>query len=319
MSSGAPSGPPVEETLAWEAEQAPRAAVAAIVSGLLTLAGIAVGIAGSRDVPQVTINTGLHDAANPAAPNGLSAPKVDFYNHHLASLTISGVCTALAAPLAAATLYYLYKAVRARRPEAGQGGLIALVAGGVATLVGTLVLQIALAVSIGDFVDGSDHSTKAAHDALQPSAVVAGSLVGGVGRLALGVGFVIVALNAMRVGLLTRFMGVLGIMAGVFFLPFLPGLPIVQTFWLLALGVLFLGRMPSGTPPAWETGRAEPWPTRQELMEQQQREREAKGAGMPPDAAGGTGRTPKDLPPPGPVEPAPERPEHSRSKKKRRR
>src|SRR5581483_9250818 len=104
-------------------------------------------------------------------------------------------------------------------------------------------------------------------------------------------------------------MGVLGIMAGVFFLPFLPGLPIVQTFWLIALGVLLVGRMPSGTPPAWETGRAEPWPTRQEMMEQQQR---AKG-GTP--SAGGSGRTPKDLPPPAPVESAPERPQHARSKK----
>ena len=76
------------------------------------------------------------------------------------------------------------------------------------------------------------------------------------------------ALNAMRVGLLTRFMGVLGIIVGVLFvIPLEGALPIVKVFWLVALGVLFLGRWPGGMPPAWVTGEAQPWPTQQELRE----------------------------------------------------
>jgi hypothetical protein len=35
---------------------------------------------------------------------------------------------------------------------------------------------------------------------------------------------------------------------------------VILTLWLLLLGVLFLGRWPGGTPPAWRTGQAEPWP-----------------------------------------------------------
>ena len=35
---------------------------------------------------------------------------------------------------------------------------------------------------------------------------------------------------------------------------------LVLPFWLVALGVLFLGRWPRGVPPAWSTGRAQPWP-----------------------------------------------------------
>ena len=51
----------------------------------------------------------------------------------------------------------------------------------------------------------------------------------------------------MRVGLLTRFMGVLGIIVGVLFIiPLGSSLPIVQAFWLCALGALFLGRWPRG-------------------------------------------------------------------------
>ena len=77
------------------------------------------------------------------------------------------------------------------------------------------------------------------------------------GVLALGFWLVKGSLDAMRVGLLTRFMGVMGIALG-------PALVLgfgllVLPLWLVALGVLFLGRWPRGMPPAWITGRAEPW------------------------------------------------------------
>jgi hypothetical protein len=35
--------------------------------------------------------------------------------------------------------------------------------------------------------------------------------------------------------------------------------------------VLFLQRSPGGTPPAWRTGRAEPWPSSADLRAQRQR------------------------------------------------
>ena len=122
-----------------------------------------------------------------------------------------------------------------------------------------------------------------------------------------------VSLNAMRVGLLTRFMGVLGIMAGVFLaFPFF-SIPIVQAFWLVAAGILFLGKLPN-MPPAWETGRAEPWPTRQQMLEAQ---------GKLPAQRGGRPSTPppsSSTPPPAdPFGNGPERTQHPRSKKKKRR
>jgi hypothetical protein len=55
---------------------------------------------------------------------------------------------------------------------------------------------------------------------------------------------------------------VLGILVGVLMvLPLLQGPPVVQSFWLIALGALFLGLWPRGVPPAWRTGQAEPWPS----------------------------------------------------------
>jgi hypothetical protein len=76
---------------------------------------------------------------------------------------------------------------------------------------------------------------------------------------------VLLGLNSMRAGLLTRFMGVLGIICGAA-LVLLPQNPIV-VFWLLALAALFARRWPQGMPPAWETGTAVPWPSSAEVAE----------------------------------------------------
>lgn len=302
--------PSVEESLAWEAQWAPRAAVVAILAGLATIAGTLISNIALRDRPQVTIHQGLADIADPGSNHGLLERLLLHIDDHLLPFTGGQILSALAGPLTALALIYLFRATQARNPGFGRGALIALVAGGVASLIGGIVGPTAVAMSISDFVSSANHSTTAAHDALQPSAALTAGLVAFVGRVALGIGLVLVALNAMRVGLLTRFMGILGIMAGAFMaFPFIQ-LPIVQAFWLVAVGVLFLGRFPNGTPPAWETGRAEPWPTRQEMLEQQ---------GKLP--ASGKGTPAKSAPPPAadPIGTAPERPAHVRSKKKKRR
>jgi hypothetical protein len=310
MAAETTPAPTVEESLAWEAQWAPRAAVVAILAGVATIAGTIISNVALRGRPQVTINDGLADIANPTNPHGLLEPLLLHLNDHLLPFTGGQIITALSGPLTALALIYLFRAVQARNPNFKRGALIALVAGGVATLVGGIVGPTAVAISISDFVSSADHSTQAAHDALQPSAALTAGLIAFIGRVALGLGLVLVALNAMRVGLLTRFMGILGVVAGAFMAFPLVQLPIVQAFWLIAVGVLFLGKFPNGTPPAWETGRAEPWPTRQEMLEQQGK-LPAGGRDAPAKAA-----------PPAPADPiasGPERPAHVRSKKKKRR
>jgi hypothetical protein len=114
----------------------------------------------------------------------------------------------------------------------------------------------------------------------------------------------------MRVGLLTRFMGYLGIFTGVLVLfPIGSPVPVVQGFWLLALGYLFSGRWPTGIPPAWRSGRAEPWPSSAAMREQRMK------------AAGGGGRG-KPAPTPAPQTvgaPAPGRTRSATPKRKRKR
>ena len=86
-------------------------------------------------------------------------------------------------------------------------------------------------------------------------------------------------------------MGVLGVICGVFVvLPILGPLPIVQTFWLGAMAALLAGRWPNGLPPAWQTGRAEPWPSQGTLRAARGRAAPEPPAEPEPVPAGSSGR-----------------------------
>jgi hypothetical protein len=86
-------------------------------------------------------------------------------------------------------------------------------------------------------------------------------------------------------------------------LPLMP-LPLVQSFWILAVGTMLLGR---NLPSAWRTGKAEPWPT---AMEGAQRRRVAE------DRKQGIVRDPE---PPEPERVPAGRPHPSSKKRKRKR
>lgn len=76
------------------------------------------------------------------------------------------------------------------------------------------------------------------------------------GRLGLAATLVYTCLFAMRVGLLSRFWGSLGMALGV------ASFLILQftLIWFVYLGLLIAGWVPGGRPPAWAEGRAAPWP-----------------------------------------------------------
>ncbi|HEY5815665.1 MAG TPA: hypothetical protein VIS95_04930 [Solirubrobacterales bacterium] len=79
--------------------------------------------------------------------------------------------------------------------------------------------------------------------------------------LALAIGMLYISLQAMRTGLLTRFAGSLGMALGVAMILILPVALLLTMVWLVFLGLTFLGKVPGGQPPAWEAGKAIPWPT----------------------------------------------------------
>ena len=67
-------------------------------------------------------------------------------------------------------------------------------------------------------------------------------------------------LQALRAGLLTRFLGSIGIALGASMILILPVAVLAMLAWTAFLGLLFVGRVPGGRPPAWDAGEALPWP-----------------------------------------------------------
>jgi hypothetical protein len=85
-----------------------------------------------------------------------------------------------------------------------------------------------------------------------------GQFAGLAGGLALVAGLLYTGLWAMRTGLLTRFWGSLGMAVG---FASIIGFSPLTFIWFIVIGVMLTGVLPGGRPPAWEAGRAIPWPT----------------------------------------------------------
>jgi len=77
-------------------------------------------------------------------------------------------------------------------------------------------------------------------------------------RLGFAVAMLYTCLFAMRVGLLSRFWGSLGMALGVASLILAPEFALI---FFLYFGLLAIGKLPGGRPPAWAAGEAVPWPT----------------------------------------------------------
>lgn len=309
-----------DDTLLDEQRRRVPAAAASIAAGVLTLAGGLLAAWVYSDLPTVPVLDALRERFDPDAPAiGLKAMQVRWYDDNAGRLIAVSVVLALAAAAIGVALSHLYRSVKARRPELARYTVYAAVAGGVLVAVSGLVQAAGVTIAASSFASSSDQSAEAAGDVLQGPAIIASLLLRQVGVFALGFAFILLAINGMRVGLLTRFMGVLGIIVGVLFIiPIGSPLPIVQAFWLVALGVLFLGRWPSGSPPAWVTGEAQPWPTQQEIREARAA-KQAEALGEDDAQRPRRGRRARAEPPETPAPELPPRRPHSSSKKRKRR
>ncbi|HEX2233387.1 MAG TPA: hypothetical protein VHG69_08490 [Thermoleophilaceae bacterium] len=204
-------------------------------------------------------------------------------------------------------LWFLFRVTRYRREELPAWFVWLVYLGpamfAVASVLSTIDrIDIAEEFASGGVIEGRIGERRA-EDMLDDRGPVPVAL-GAAGTLALAFSLVLVSLNAMRAGILSRFLGIIGIIVGVLYvIPIFGGPLIVQLFWLGALGAVFLGYWPGGRGEAWETGTAVHWPSAAE------RRREALGAA----AAEEVEREP------GPEPEAPEQPGPSRRRRKRRR
>jgi hypothetical protein len=270
-----------QEILEREAVIKPRVGLASLAAAVLAVVAGVLPQSIYADFPRVFAIDSLRDAAGESiGRDGLRTAQFLFIDDHAFSLLLVALCQGISIALIGVLLVFLFDASVVRGANTPRMARLLALFGGAAGSLSAIVLQIGVMISASDFASSSDHTTAAAHDALRGGIVVGASGIGLLGSLSLAAAFVLITLGAMRVGLLTRFLGVLGAIVGALILlgP-LSGSPtfIVQAFWLAMCGVLLLGRWPgAGVPAAWTDGDARPWPTQQEIREAKDR---ARGGG----------------------------------------
>jgi hypothetical protein len=271
-----------DERLIYEARQRTRQGIIAGVAGVFLVAAAVLQLSGPHTkVDELTLDL---ITAHKRFPLDL----------------IGAILNGIGLAAVAATLSYLYGATHARNGDIRSFVRIMATTGAVVAALTGIVYAAVIAVKANDFVSHGNQTYEQANHLTGSGPLAFLPLLGQFASLLLAIGFVMIALNAMRVGLLTRFMGYLGIFTGVLVLfPIGSPVPVVQGFWLIALGYLFSGRWPTGVPPAWRSGRAEKWPSSAELREQRMRasgRAPGRGKAMPEPAtetvgAAATGRT----------------------------
>ena len=193
-------------------------------------------------------------------PDENAPAQLRFFQQHSFDLLASAVVRTIAFALLMLVTIHLYRATKARKPDLSPVVGFVGVFGPIAAALGGLTHDVYLGFAASDFTGREFQTLEGAEDLTKNAFVYITVGFSIAGTAALAFWFVIGSLNAMRVGLLTRFTGVLGIIIGPAFL--LGFAPLLLTFWLIAIGLLFIGRWPRGVPPAWAAGEAIPWPSR---------------------------------------------------------
>jgi hypothetical protein len=192
---------------------------------------------------------------------------------------IASVITAVGSLAITWTLVWLFGCARARKPAIKPYIKIITLIGGILSAVSGLVYAVIVAVKVHEFATTGDQTYQQANHLTGGPGLLALQLAGQLAALLVAVAFVLVSLQAMNTGLLSRFMGYLGMFAGALFLFQITQVPVVQCYWLFALAYLISGRWPTGVPPAWRSGRAEIWASSAEIRAQRLAARGGGGGG----------------------------------------
>jgi hypothetical protein len=232
-----------EEQLVFESRNRIRQTTVAVVGGTLLMIATIIGLLGPHAaVSEQTINL--------------------IVEHKRGTIDLlAAILNAFAELTIGATLIYLWRCARARSERAMLLLPLCVVIGVVLASVTGIVYTLEITSRSNTFVATGmqtyDEANRLGTSVLLTAMQIAGQLA----SLLIAIAFVLISLLAMRVGLLPRMMGYVGMLCGALFLFPITVVPVVQLFWFLALALLFFGRWPDGVPPAWRSGRAEAWPS----------------------------------------------------------
>ncbi len=251
-----------ERQLAHEGAQRTRIAVLAIVAGIALFAGELWSAVIEAKEPTVGLLQGLAPAMK-----GLAAAPIDprsaherFLVNHQLPLIIALLVSSLGALAIIFPLRYLADAERVRSPNPSVVTRY-LAFGPILIAIFVPVYEISLIIGAHHYLSGTARTAAAYTAATGGGVRTALVLLVTIGQLTVAAAFVLISLRSMRVGLLTRMMGGVGIVGGVLFVIPLTPLPVVQALWLVFLGATLLGFGGRPLPEAWTVAEARPWPS----------------------------------------------------------
>ncbi|HWJ49881.1 MAG TPA: hypothetical protein VNR42_02615 [Solirubrobacteraceae bacterium] len=261
-----PSAAEIAQQVETESERRGVLSVPAFAGGFLYVLS-AIIISGTlKGAPTVGLVEGLGPAMSGVANPTVSprASEVKFISHHAFTLIVGSVLAAIAVAALTLILLLLLDATRFRRPATWAAARPLVLFGGIAVAVVSVAHQVISAVQTHNFAVGHDFSNHAVNHALTEGSVnITMEYIDLLAGLALAAGVIATMINALRTGLLPRWMGILGIFSGL--LIFLPlggaELQVVPALWMVMMGILYAGRWPNAEPPAWAAGEARPWPS----------------------------------------------------------
>jgi hypothetical protein len=280
----APGG---EDQLEWEKRLGMPVGIAAGLAAVLVLASFAAQIPLLRDKTKNEAETlrSVHD--------------------HATGYVLSGIFQMFAVLLVAVVFWYLFRATKYRRERTPAIALILGIAGPVVFAIAGAIGPFVIKHFANEFVSGANQTNQHAKDLVNGTSASAFSIITPAAGLAFAFAMVMNNVNAMRVGLLSAFAGVIGIIGGVLFVIPLGPPQILLFFWLVSLAVVILDRWPGGRGPAWASGKAMKWPSA------------AERRGLPPRQPRGARRAPE--PEPEVVDVESDAAAQSRSSRKRKR
>jgi len=301
-----------ERQLALEGAARRRVAAFAVLAGLLYFGGeLWSSLIEAKD-PSVGILQGLAPAlrGQRAAPIDPRTIHEHFLVNHQVTLIIALVAIGLGAAAMSVPLRYLADAENLRSPAASR--VTPYLARFAPLLIAIFlpIYEISLIIGAHSYLSGTARTSHAVSQATGGGVRTVLVLLATLGTLSVAATFVLVSLRSMRVGLLTRMMGGVGIVAGILFVIPLTPLPVVQGLWLVFFGAMLLEFGGRPLPEAWTVSEARPWPSAPP--------RNQRRGGPRPGRPGRVGRA-AAAPPPAP-EPVVQRgPSPSASKKRKRR
>lgn len=197
--------------------------------------------------------------------SGLATEQLRALDDVAGQIILASVLGGAALALMVAPLLYLFRAAEARSERVNPAMVGFVFIGPLLLAAQSVVKAIAQAQVSSDFVASSGRGGDIytlLDDLLNGSTLnQVGSYLILPALLGLVVAMVYVPLQAMRVGLLSRFFATLGMALGVSLILIQPQLSLLALMiWFGWLGFIILDRVPKGRPPAWEAGEAMPWP-----------------------------------------------------------